>query len=254
MKFCKINIVLISFIAFLFLTSCASSKTKEPRQMDDTFLADLEDFDLGEISIQTSLNKNQPKVTQVSIQCTPRSNTIKFYFKLGMDTMGINFTYNERMALNQVFDEYITQINEGRLENRKPTKKNAYSIGNFTVAWGVLGLTHYVDTTYYTNYKFVEERKPYFIIQAESSVERTESGQNYNSPTFTIYLSPAQIQKLREICSQQKLVDYVNSVYTDAYDFYIENDEVINEPVTYFDDEVEDVLEDDSSDEYIDAK
>lgn len=217
-------------VCCLLLTSCKSTKIKPPRERDEFYLADLEDFELDKVSCLSAFGKSDAKATELYFYASPRTNNIYFYFKLGIDQVRVSFTYAERCAIYESFNRYLEIIQNSKLDNRNPTKKNSFNIGKTDLGWGMGGISRIVNTEYSTNYQFLEKNKPYFKVQFYSAQVETEK--NIGSPYFAIYMSPAQIRKVMEICDQDKIISEIDRVLNEAYIFD-------NTDIVYSDSEVE---------------
>lgn len=214
----RINFGLI-LICILLLASCNSTgRLAERKTPGENYLADIDEFSLGNINCFAGFGISKAKVTDIYFYCDPRTNEIAARFQLGIDVVGIRFTYAERQKLAQSFETYLEAVQNPKLENRKPTKKNAFYNSTVFVAWGVAGFTHSVDAApYWTNYEFIEENKPYFKLQLQSAPEKGK--EDINSPAASIYLTPAQIRKIMEICDQNLIQQEVDRVLAEAYTF-----------------------------------
>ena len=65
-----------------------------------------------------------------------------------------------------------------------------------------------------TNVYFLGENKPYFRIQIEAAEE--EPGNQIYSPKYSIFISPAQWQKIEELCRQENLEAMVDEILAEA--------------------------------------
>lgn len=237
MKKIYLKIVTVCLFCFVLFSSCASKSGVSNRQPDDNFLADLDEFYLGDLNILSSYNKKKPSATEIAFYCNPRTNNVKLRFKIGMDYIGLTIPYSERVKIGNSFDEYTEAIKNPKLENIKISKKTAFQTGEIGIGWGVIGISNEVDTTYLASYQFIENNKPYFALKFESTREIKENVQGNPSPVFTLYLSPAQIRKVRDLCSQDVLVDIVNSKISSAYEYDDITDENTDVPFVFDDDE-----------------
>lgn len=197
------------------LTSCAS-KEKVIRERDETYIADLDSFYIGELHLYTRVTINQPKISDFEVTFSPRSNIIYFKAKLGLDIISIGVSYKERQKLYEIALEYIDAYKNNTLKNEKPSKKNAYFRSKTYVSWGVFGYTHSVLANYITNVEYLETDKPYFRLKFEAT-DDPEDGST--TPAFSIYISPSQWQTIFEMCNQESLEAQVDEILAQAEAF-----------------------------------
>lgn len=230
------SILVIILSVNILLTSCAS-KQKAPRQPDENFLADISNFQLGEINCYCTGDITKPKITNFSFSISPKTNNILVKGHVGLNTVLFSLSYAERLKINESFNTYLEDIKNTKLENRKPKLKNSYTNGYTFVQWGAAGLSHEVDSTYFTNYEFItltDKSQPYFYFLVDSAAE--ENSEHIYSPRLKIYLSPAQIKTIIELCSQDRIQQEVNNILSQANTFY--DDEDFTE-INYFSEEDE---------------
>ena len=215
----KIKFTLYILISALFinLISCASKEPAPPRERDETFIADVNPFVVDSFHLYTTKGINKPTISDFTVYFAPRTNYVLLSTKIGVNFVRIDFSYEERKALNEAKEIYLTALNEGTIPNEKPKKKNAYSTGEIQVSWGVAGLTHFVNTTYTTHAYYLESGKPYFRFSV-APVEEVE-GEHVYSPSFCIYISPAQWETIVQACSQENLVAMTDQILTEANEF-----------------------------------
>ena len=215
----KKTILLITTIISIFMISgCASKQTERaPRERDETYVADLDPFNLETFHLY-SINKNgKPKITDFTISFAPRSNYLFVSSKTGINVVRTGFSYQERKALKEAHDLYISQLNSGTIDRTKPSKKNAYNRGIASVEWGLGGIGYETNTFYMTNAYFLEENKPYFRILMEAAEEKP--GNQLYSPKYSIFISPAQWEKIEELCRQENLEARVDEILAEANEF-----------------------------------
>lgn len=212
-------IFVIALTCLLILSSCTSTgRIAEQKTPGENYLADIDEFKLGNINCLSAFGIGKAKVTDIYFYCDPRTNEVAARFQLGIDVVGIRFTYAERQNLFDSFETYLEAVQNPQLEKRKPTKKNAYYNSTTFVAWGTTGFTHSVDASpYWANYEFLEENKPYFMLQFVATPEKGK--EDISSPHCCIYLTPVQIRKIMEICSQDVIQQEVDRVLAEAYTF-----------------------------------
>lgn len=214
----KKNIILLStflIIGFLFC-SCAS-KNKPPRERDETYIADLNWFTVDTFHLYSSFGKGQPKVHDFTFIFAPRTNNIYVRGKIGIDQVEAVFSYNERQKLLEAKDKYLLEYETKNLTTQKPSKKNAYSIGDVPFRWGAAGLTHSTETIYITNVEYILDGKPYFRILFQQAKE--DDGSGNSSPRVMVYISPSQWEKIIEVCNQERLVELTDAILAEADEF-----------------------------------
>ena len=197
-KFLLFVLVLLSIFS---LSSCAS-KQKAPRERSETYIADLAPFYVDELHLYTKTTIGNPKITDIEVSFSPRSNAISFKMKIGLDVIRIVFSYSERQKLFNSAEQYIDDYNNDLLEDVKPTKKNALIKSELPVSWGVFGMTHDVKVKYITNVEFLEAKKPYYRIKFDATTDPEDGS---TTPAFCIYISPSQWQTIFEMCDQATL-------------------------------------------------
>ena len=217
----KKSILLISAILLLIttITSCAS-KEKPPRERDETFVADIGPYSIGEFHIYTAYGISKPKISDFTATFYPRSNYIYFQTKIGIDKVEFCLSYPERKSLSEAKDKYLELYKDKKIKNEKPTKKNALSKGNIYINWGTLGPSHSAYAPYYTNIEYILENKPYFRILCEQAKELDDSGNS--SPRVKIYISPKQWEEICEMCDQAKLEARADEIIAQANEFDID--------------------------------
>lgn len=213
----KKTFIITSIILLItFLSSCAS-KEKPVREPDETFIADINSFEIGTFHLYTSYGMGKPKICDYTATFYPRSNYIYFLTKVGIDKVQLCFSYNERKSMEAAKNKYLELYESGQIKREKPNKKNSLSNGNIYINWGAIGPAHQSYAPYYTNIEFILENKPYFRIMCEQSPELDDSGNS--SPRIFIYISPAQWEQICQICDQERLVQMANDVVSEANEF-----------------------------------
>ena len=212
----KTIIIISAMILTILFTSCAS-KEKPPRVRDESFIADIGPFEVGELHLYTAYGITRPKISDFSIIFYPRSNNLSFRTKIGIDIVEFSFSYLERKQFFDAKNKYLELYNSGNIPNEKPKKKNALSTGNTYIGWGTLGASHQAYAPYYTNIEYILENKPYFRILFEQSKELDDSGNS--SPRVSIYISPAQWEQIYELCNQASLEAHADEILAQAEAF-----------------------------------
>ena len=126
----KQTLLITSILFALSLTACAStSKTQTPRERDETYIADLDSFEVETFNLYTARKNNKTKISPLTVTFAPRTNNVYVDTKVGMNYIRIILSYQERMALKEAHDIYLEQFEAKTIKIEKPTKKNAYSNG-----------------------------------------------------------------------------------------------------------------------------
>lgn len=209
----KKPIFLLIFFTAIILTSCAS-KEKPPRERDETFVADISEFEIGTLHLYAAFGVNKPKICDFDVIFYPRSNYINFRSKIGIDIVEFCFSYPERQNFSEARDKYLEMYNSGNLPTEKPNKKNALSNGNIYIGWGAFGPTNQAYAPYYTNVNYILDNKPYFRILFEQSKDLENSGNS--SPRISVYISPAQWEQITQICDQAVLEAQADEILAQA--------------------------------------
>ena len=219
----KKSLLYISILCTIILaTGCASnSKIPEPRERDETFIADINSFSLDTVHLYTQRKAGKPKVNDLTLSFSPRNNYVYVSTKIGINFVRIGFSYNERVSLKEAQQTYIDAYTSKSIKNEKPNKKNAYSTGGATVEWGTTGYSRLANATYMTNVCFLEANKPYFRIYFIAS--QADGEEQIYSPAFSIYISPAQWNKILELCNQETLVAQTDEIIAQANEFDVDS-------------------------------
>ena len=200
MKTRLLSFVLI-IISTLTITSCAS-KHKVVKERNDTFIADIDSFEIDELPLYASLAIANPKPKNFVLDFYPRTNNISIEGRIAPDAVYIVFDYAERKKLYEAALQYIQAYEEGTIKDEKPSKKNALCKGNVPLMWGVVGLSHSLNVDYTANIEFLEPDKPYFRLKFDATDDYSD---NSTSPVINIYISPSQWQTIFEMCDQATL-------------------------------------------------
>ena len=214
----KIRFLLPIFLLSVLIafTSCAS-KEKPPRERDETFIANINPFEVETYHVYATVNIGKPKVSDFYVTFAPRTNYLFIKARLGIDVVRIGFSYEDRMMINDAVNQYLEAYENGTIPDVKPTKKNAYSKGTVLFEWGATGLAHQVVTNYRTNAQYLEPNKPYFLISIDSKAE--EGTDHVSSPRIGIYISPSQWENIIEKCSQENLEAMTDEILAEAEAF-----------------------------------
>lgn len=211
-----IYLFLISLIILSVFISCASKKELQakPEQVrTENFIADLDPFFLGNLHLYTKQSVNSPKITDFDVYYNPRSNSISFTFKLGLNIVQLSYSYSERKEIYSSAKQYIFNYENNFITEEKPTSKNAYLKGKSPISWGVFGLVYSAITKYQVNTEYLWIDKPYYRLRYETSKAQDDDA---NSPAFAIYISPTQWQMIFEMCDQASLEAKVDEILSQA--------------------------------------
>lgn len=213
----KTKFLLPLFIIIILITSCASKKLPAPKERSDTFIANVNPFEIGTFHVYAgSSNIGKLKISDIYLTFDPRTNCVMATGRIGVNAVRLGFSYEERKSLLAAKETYCAAVEALAIPKAKPTKKNAYSTGNVSIEWGTLGLAHYVMTNYITNAEYLEENKPYFRILLTQTKE--ENSEIY-SPKIFIYISPSQWESIVEACNQEHLVALTDEILAEANEF-----------------------------------
>lgn len=215
----RIFFVLTLFSALFIFSACATTQEKPVRVRDETYIADINPFIIDTFHYYASRKMGKPKICDFTFSFAPRTNILYVTTRIGINYIRVGFTYKERMALLEIHDKYIEELNAGLIKNEKPTKKNAYSKSAASVEWGTMGITYETIATYMTNTYFLEQGKPYFRFYFVSTECQNEEDKGTSSPPFYVYLSPAQWEKIIQVCQQDLLVSRTDEILAEANEF-----------------------------------
>ncbi len=210
----KTKLLPFAFIIFsiLTITSCAS-KHKVVKERSDTFIADIDSFEIDELPLYASLAIANPKAKNFVLDFYPRTNNISIEGRIAPDAVYIVFDYAERKKLYEAALQYIQAYEEGTIKDEKPSKKNALCKGNVPLMWGVVGLSHSLNVDYTANIEFLEPDKPYFRLKFDATDDYSD---NSTSPAINIYISPSQWQTIFEMCDQATLEARCDEILAEA--------------------------------------
>ena len=210
----KTKFLLPLFIIIILTTSCVSKKLPSPKERSDSFIANVNAFEIGTLHLYTSTTAiSQIKIQDYYLSFDPRTNCIMVTARIGVNAIRLGFSYEERKSLLAAKETYCSAYEASSIPNAKPTKKNAYSTGNVSIEWGALGLSHYVMTTYITNAQYMGENKPYFRLLLNQTEDKISE---VYSPKITIFISPSQWEKIIEICNQERLIQMTDEILAEA--------------------------------------
>lgn len=208
--FCLL-IGMMIFVSF----SCATIKTSE-KEVDPNFLGDFDAFYLGEVMCLSDTTFGNSKPLTIHLYFAPRTSNIEARFSSGMNKVCLIWTPAEREKLVLSIEEYAKLIASGeKLEKRKATKKNAFQNGNVYIYWGVGGYTRDTLATYFTNYEYLEENKPYFKIKVNATPYPEE--EHVSSPNINLFFSPTQLENLIEVTDYDVIIEKIEALKTEAY-------------------------------------
>ncbi len=215
-KFFLITVLLI----MVLLVACESTPTHV--EEDPNFIGDFDPIQLENlICLRESFGKGSP--TEIRAFFIPRTNIVELYLRDGMTTYVLLFEGDERKQLFEGIEMYSTAYNsyaEGNrnaMEEREPNRKNNFNDGTMSVSWGVAGPTRNNTTTFQTNYKYLEQNRPYFELLVEKTADKDE--RNIYSPVLRLYFSPTHLETLHEQLNQEYLEYLVSELENEAFAF-----------------------------------
>ena len=211
-----LSTIVLSILLTIFLSACASTE-KPPRERSETYIADVNPFEVETFHLYASLLTRKPKIHDFTVTFYPRTNYVFVKGRVGVDVVRFGFSYAERQSLLKAHDKYIEAYEASAIPNVKPNKKNAYSKGFAPVEWGVTGTPHSVYTTYMTNAQYLEKDKPYFKITFDPAEE--EGREQISSPRLNIFLSPSQWETIIEVLGQEHLEEMTDAILEEANAF-----------------------------------
>lgn len=214
-KILKLFTILFITLFTISLSSCAS-KHKVQKERSDTFIADIDAFEIDEIPLYASLALTNPKVCNFALDFYPRTNSIVVESRISVDSVSIKFSYEERKKIYEAALKYLELYQNKEIKNEKPNKKNTLTGGNLPLMWGVVGLSHSLTVKYTVNIEFLEPDKPYFRLKLDATDDYTD---NSSSPPINIYISPSQWEKIMEMCSQERLEQMTDDILAQAEEF-----------------------------------
>ena len=218
MKYIKIFSVMgVILIYAFFVLGCLSTQQSQTT-VDNNFLGDFDPIKLESIMAwYPSFGKEKPK--ELSLYFVPRTNTVEIYYRDDLNRVVLILPYSQRQALLQASMQFAQDIqNDVLQENRKPTKKNAYSTSFCGVGWGVTGVARYTNKALLEfNYKYLDDKRPYFMLKAHSSPDNEDS--SVYSPVLFLYFSPSQLESLQMILNQEHLQSFVDELNKKAYQY-----------------------------------
>ncbi len=219
MKLHYTALLILVFTIFLF-SSCESTPS-EPIE-DPNFIGDFDPIQLENVlCLRESFGKLTP--TEIRLYFVPRTNIVEMYLRDGMTAYVLLFEGDERKQLFEGIDMYAkayASYQEGNkiaLDVREPDRKNYFNEGDMSVSWGVASTARNNTTTFQTNYKYLEENRPYF----ELLVEKTKDKDNASvfSPVLRLYFSPTHLENLLYTLNQENLELLVEELEAEAFAF-----------------------------------
>ena len=206
------------------LSSCATAKVRDADKIetDPNFIGDFDPIRLEDaMALRTVMGKIKPTVLRLYF--VPRTNIVEAHFRDGINMFALMFDENARNTIAEagalyaaVYGDYSSG-NSGAMPVRKPIKQNAFNTGNVSVAWGVTSTARNGESSFRTNYEFLEKSKPYFLLTVEAAVDKEDS--STQSPAVNLYFSPSQLEALFEIASGDALREQVDELNKKAFTF-----------------------------------
>ena len=195
---------------FLIFTIVLSSCVTQNSIPDPNFLGDYDPVLLGDVSVYTT-NFGSEKANKIEIYFAPRTNMLHLHIKDSINKMNIKLSEANRTFLQEAIISFSDDLNNDRLQNRKPTSKNAYGSSIFSMEWGITGAGHETDEAgILYNYKYLSDGRPYFMIDLKQGADLIMEGAK--SPTADIYISPSNLEDLLKMTKQDFLLAVVEEL------------------------------------------
>ncbi len=216
----KIKTIMILVVSIFILTACET--TPKVVEEDPNFIGNFDPIQLENlICVRESLGGIVP--TEIRLYFIPRTNNVEMYLRDGMTTYVLILGEEERQQLfDGVYmyaDSYAAYSDgdDASLVNRDATRKNSFNTGTMSVSWGVVSTSRNNTTVFYTNYKFLEEDRPYF----ELLVDKTKDKENASvySPVLRLYFSPTHLEKMLDLLGQENLEQMIAELEAEAFAF-----------------------------------
>lgn len=204
--------------------SCATAKVRDADKADadPNFIGDFDPIRLEDaMALRTVMGKIKPTVLRLYF--VPRTNIVEAHFRDGINAFVLMFDEDARNTIGEAGALYAASYgdyssgNAGAMPVRKPIKQNAFNTGNVSVAWGVTSAARNGETSFRTNYEFLEKNKPYFLLTVEAAVDKEDS--STQSPPVNLYFSPSQLEALFEITGKDALREQVDELNKKAFTF-----------------------------------
>ena len=209
-KLCVVFCLLI--LSLQTLVSCASTKKPDP-----DFIADFDEFELGQIMALSKQPLFKPKPLEVNVSFDPRESRYILSFKTMGEKVKLTFSQKESASFFSGIDSYLAQ-NEAKTfeKNHKPKMSNKYQSGTVNVAWGMISHGRKVSAPYYTNYENIEN-KPYFLLFVTSMDYPEEK--LVTSPYVYLYVTPNQLQALKEMTDMTFIMSKIDQLEEATFGF-----------------------------------
>ena len=220
------NVIICTVCAAVLavFASCATAKVRDADKTDadPNFIGDFDPIRLEDaMALRTVMGKIKPTVLRLYF--VPRTNIVEAHFRDGINAFVLMFDEDARNTIGEAGALYAASYgdyssgNAGAMPVRKPIKQNAFNTGNVSVAWGVTSTARNGETSFRTNYEFLEKNKPYFLLTVEAVVDKTDS--STQSPPVNLYFSPSQLEALFEITGKDALREQVDELNKKAFTF-----------------------------------
>ena len=209
----------ILFVTTMAFTSCESTSNVETK--DPYFLADMGSIYMGDIVALNKQNFFKPKAISIEVEFYPRTSSVGFFFKDGINKVILTFDPEEYKSLCAGVDKY-KEINTAQTfaPNYKPSSKNRFQNGKVSTAWGTTGPSREVEAPYETNYEWLEVNgveNPYFRLKVKATDYPQE--EHVGSPTISLYFTPTQAEMIKSIINMEAIMQEVNDFNDAAYSF-----------------------------------
>lgn len=209
---------IFSILLLLSLTTLFSCASTGEKKVDPNFIADFDPFYLGEVICLSKTTFGDNKPLTIHFYFNPRNNCIDTRFKEGINQISMIWTPAQRELLSKGILEYMALYNsDTKMEDRKPTKKNAFFKSKIELSWGVTGPARTTMANYFANYQYLEPNKPYFKLHFVPTPYQFE--EYVSSPKIELFFSPNQLEKLFEITDYDLILEKIKSFESEAYDW-----------------------------------
>lgn len=214
-KNCK-SIALFLLCSVLLL-SCAGSKPKE-KAVDPDFIGDFDPLKLEDFIALSYSKAGGLKPLEADMYFIPRNNNVELYFRSSANKIALVLSLENRDIIRSGAEYYLSAYSEENLPQRIPDKKNAVITGKTSLSWGLLGPGYTAeDVPFWINYNYLEEGRPYFMINFSPS--KAQGDDSNFSPSVQVYFSPSQLNNFLEIIEQKHLESYVDELKVKAFTF-----------------------------------
>ncbi len=205
MKKALYSFAVIVSVAFIF--SACASQGREGKMLTEK---DLPDFKLGTLPAQRVTRMHHDlKVAPLHIVFSPSNDFVIIKHKLLGDKIWICLSKENREALRNAIETYLSAYENHTLNMADSEKKGFFGQSKTLLLWGVSAVTHRASPTLRFEYDVISKR-PYFVL-ATKTVSSTSKNGAYNAPAIRLALSPAQCTKLMKVVEEDVLDSIVRA-------------------------------------------